>query len=61
MRERRDERRVFEQAAEIFFARVLMLAVSELGVCRRLITDFEAFELHDANELLAALPDLALL
>lgn len=55
-----DERRAFEQAAKIFFARVPVLAVGELGIGCGLITDFEPFEQDDADVFTAAFPDLAL-
>jgi hypothetical protein len=53
--------RAFEQAAEIFFARVLMFAVGELEVRRGFVTDFEPFEVNNADVFIAAFPDLALL
>jgi hypothetical protein len=56
-----DKRRAFEQAAEIFFACVLMFAVRELEIRRGFVTDFEPFELNNADILIAAFPDLALL
>jgi hypothetical protein len=57
----RDQRRAFEQAAEIFFAGVLVRAAGELEIGGGLVTDSEAFEFNDADELRAALPDLSLL
>jgi hypothetical protein len=57
---RGDERRAFEQAAEIFFAGVPIPAVSELGIGRGLVTYCEPFELDDADIFTAAFPDLAL-
>ena len=57
----REQGGAFEQAAEIFFAGVLMLAVGELEVRGGFVADFEPFEVDDADEFLAALPDLALL
>jgi hypothetical protein len=53
--------RAFEQAAEIFFARVLMLAVGEPEIRRGFIADFEPFEVNNADVGVAAFPDLALL
>ena len=58
---RGQEGRAFEQAAEIFFARVLMFAVGELEVRRGFITHFEPFEVNNADVGVAAFPDLALL
>ena len=58
---RGDERRAFEQAAEILFARLLMFAVGELEIRRGFVTDFEPFELNNADLFAAAFPDLALL
>jgi hypothetical protein len=55
------ESRAFEQAAEIFFARVLVFAVGELEIRRGFVTHFEPFEMHNADIDVAALPDLALL
>ena len=57
----REQVGAFEQTAEIFFAGVLMLAVSELEIGGGFVADFEPFEVDDADEFLAALPDLALL
>jgi hypothetical protein len=37
-----------------------MLTVGELGIGRRLVTDFEPFELDDADVFTAAFPNLAL-
>jgi hypothetical protein len=55
------ERRAFEQAAEILFARVLMFAVGELEIGGGFITDFKPFEMNNADVDAAAFPDLALL
>jgi hypothetical protein len=59
-RERGDERCALEQAAEIFFTGVPVFA--GLGFKSRLgfVTDFQTFEVNDADIFLAAFPDLAL-
>lgn len=56
-----NQRCALEEAAKIFFARVPMLGISEFGVRCGLVTDFEAFQVDDANVFFAALPDLSLL
>ncbi len=50
-----------EQPAKIFFAGVLVLAVGEPKIGGGFVTDFESFELHDADVFPAAFPNLALL
>lgn len=56
-----DQGGAFEQAAEIFFARRLVLGVAgELLVRRGLVADFEPFKLDDADIFRAAFPNLAL-
>jgi hypothetical protein len=59
-RERGDEGRAFKQAAEILFAGVPVFAALGLEIGNGLVTDFEAFEVNDADIFLAAFPDLAL-
>jgi hypothetical protein len=59
-RERGDEGRALKQAAEIFFAGVPVLAALGFKSGLGLVTDFETFELNDADIFLAAFPDLAL-
>jgi hypothetical protein len=60
-RERGDERCALEQAAEIFFTGVAVLAALGLESGLGLVTDFETFEMNDAYIFPAAFPDLALL
>ena len=57
----RHERCAFEQAAEILFARVLMFAIGKPRIRRGFVTDFEPFEMNNADIGVAAFPDLALL
>jgi hypothetical protein len=59
-RGRGDEGGAFEQAAEIFFAGVLVAAAGELGIGGGLVTDLETFEVNDADVFRAAFPNLAL-
>jgi hypothetical protein len=50
-----------ENSAEILFAGALVLAFAGAEVLERLISDCETFEMDDADEFIAVLPDLALL
>jgi len=60
-RERGNQGGAFEQPAEVFLARVPMLAVGELGIRGGFVANLEPFELHDPHIFLAAVPDLTLL
>lgn len=57
----RNQGGTFEEAAEIFFAGLVVLAIRELMAGGRLVTNGKPFELDDANKFRAALPDLTLL
>lgn len=56
-----DQGGALEQAAEIFFAGVMMFAAGEVLAGGGFVADFEPFKLDDAHVLIAAFPDLALL
>jgi hypothetical protein len=56
-----NQRRALEHPAEIFFARLLMFAAGKILARGGLVTDFQPFQLHDADVLRAALPNLTLL
>ena len=49
-----------EQATEFFFAAAVMDAFACLEVLHHFVSHFETGELDDADELIPALPDLAL-
>jgi hypothetical protein len=57
---RREQRATFQQAAEIFFARVMMFTAASFEFGERHIADFEPFEFDDADEFIAVFPDLTL-
>jgi hypothetical protein len=54
------QNRVLQQAAEFLFAGMMMFAFGIAEDFESLVLDFEAFEVNDANELIAEIPDLAL-
>jgi hypothetical protein len=56
-----EELAFFQQAAEIFFAGVAMLAFAAVEVLEDFISDLEAFKVHDADIFVAVFPDLSLL
>ena len=49
-----------EHPAEILFAGGAVLAVGALEALEGLVADFQPFQLHDADEIFAAFPRLAL-
>lgn len=51
----------FEQAAKLFFAAPVMGAVAGLEVLHHFVSNFQAFQMNDADEFIAPFPDLALL
>jgi hypothetical protein len=56
----REQATVFQQPAEIFFARVAMFAFAGVEVLEDLISHFQPLEMNDADEFIAMFPDLAL-
>ncbi len=57
----REQRGPFEHPAEIFLAGGAVFAIRALQALEGLVADFQPFQLHDADEFLAAFPRLALL
>ena len=51
----------FQQAAEIFFAGVTMLAFAGVEIFEDFVGDLQSFEMNDADVFIAVFPDLALL
>ncbi len=50
----------FQEAAEIFFARVTMLTFAGLEIGKDLVGDFQPLEVNDADVFVAVFPNLAL-
>ena len=57
----RQQRRTLEHPAEILLARRAVFAIRALEALEGFIAHFQPFQLHDAHEIFAALPRLALL
>jgi hypothetical protein len=51
----------FEHPAKVLFAGVLVLATAALEAREGFVTDSQPFQMHDADVVLAALPNLPLL
>jgi hypothetical protein len=51
---------VFEEAAEFFFADVMMGAAAGGEVFKGFVFHFQSLEMHDLEVLIALIPDLAL-
>jgi hypothetical protein len=51
---------LLQQAAEIFFAGVAMFAFAAVQILQNFVSDFQSFEMNDADVFVAMFPNLAL-
>jgi hypothetical protein len=55
-----EETAIFEQAAEILFARVAMFTFAAVQILQHLVSHSQSFQVNDTDVFVAMFPDLAL-